>query len=84
MDKRISMLEFKKHIQMYIDMNCDDFRVFRQCQNDVECELTHTDTPFQFLMSNSKFVVKLGPSLKYGQYVVPVYKLVKDSVNKTK
>lgn len=80
MDKRISMMEFKKHVQMNLDMNCEDFRVFRQCQNDVECELTQSDAPFQFLMNNAKFVVKLGPSLKYGEYLVPVYKLVRDSV----
>lgn len=83
MDKRIDLKEFKSHINKYLKMNDDDFRVFRICQNDLECELTSHENQFTYLTQNTKFLIKLGPPLKYGEYVLPVYKInnVKGSIS---
>ena len=80
MDKRITMIDFKRHIKSYININLDDFRIFRMGPNDFESELTRNESQFQYIPLNSKFVTKLGPILKYGQYIVPVFKLIKNIV----
>ena len=77
MDKRIGLSEFKSHIDQYLRIGNDNFRVFRMCPNDIECELTASDNQFSYLGNNTKFVIKLGPPLKYGEYVLPVFKLAK-------
>lgn len=81
MDKRINMIDFKIHIKSYIDVNTDEFRVFRICSNDIESEFTRNENQFQYIPNNSKFIIKLGPPLKYGEYLVPVYKLIKNQVS---
>lgn len=80
MDKRIDLNEFKNHIDEYLKIGVDNFRVFRMCPNDLECELTSYENQFSYLTQNTKFVIKLGPPLKYGEYVLPVYKLNKVKV----
>ena len=77
MDKRIDLNEFKEHIDEYVRLLPLNFRVFRMCPNDMECELTSIESQFLYLSQNSKFVIKLGPPLKYGEYVLPLYKLNK-------
>lgn len=80
MDKRIDLSEFKSHIDEYLNIGLDNFRVFRMCPNDLECELTSFENQFLYLAQNTKFVIKLGPPLKYGEYVLPVYKLNQSKV----
>lgn len=77
MDKRIELNDFKTHISDYLKIANDNFRVFRICQNDLECELTSHENQFSYLTQNTKFLIKLGTPLKYGEYVLPVYKLNK-------
>lgn len=77
MDKRIELNEFKSHANEYLKISNDNFRVFRICQNDIECELTSHENQFSYLTQNTKFLVKLGPPLKYGEYVLPVFKVNK-------
>ena len=72
MDKRMDLNTFKSHVNEYLKLGNDNFRVFR---NDFECELTSYENQFSYLTQNTKFVIKLGPPLKYGEYVIPVYKL---------
>lgn len=60
---------------IFFKISNDNFRVFRICQNDLECELTAHENQFSYLTQNTKFLVKLGPPLKYGEYVLPIYKL---------
>lgn len=83
MDKRISLNEFKSHIDEYIKIGLDNFRVFRICQDDMECELTSNDNHFLYNSQNTKFIIKLGPVLKYGEYTLPIFKLNKET-KKTK
>ena len=78
MDKRIDLNEFKMHISGFLKLSNENFRVFRMCPNDFECELTSCENQFSYLTQNTKFVIKLGPPLKYGEYVVPIYKLSRD------
>lgn len=80
MDKRINLTEFKTHVKDYLQICNENFRVFRICQNDVECELTSHENQFSYLTQNTKFLIKLGPPLKYGEYVLPVFKLNKSMV----
>lgn len=80
MDKRIDLNEFKAHADEYLKISNENFRVFRICQNDLECELTSHENQFSYLAQNPKFLIKLGPPLKYGEYVLPVYKLNKTAV----
>ena len=75
MDKRIDLNEFKSHIDQYLKIGNDNFRVFRMCPNDLECELTSYENQFSYLTQNTKFIIKLGPPLKYGEYVLPVFML---------
>ena len=77
MDKRMDLNTFKSHVNEYLKLGNDNFRVFR---NDFECELTAYENQFSYLTQNTKFVIKLGPPLKYGEYVIPVYKLNKAKV----
>jgi hypothetical protein len=77
MDKRIDLNEFKSHIDDCLKLGSDNFRVFRMCQNDLECELTSNENQFFYLTQSSKFLIKFGPPLKYGEYCLPVYKLNK-------
>ena len=77
MDKRIDLNEFKLHIASYLNISIDAFRVFRICQNDLECELTSHENQFSYLTQNTKFLIKLGTPLKYGEYVLPIFKLNK-------
>lgn len=81
MDKRIELNEFKTHVDEYLKIGLDNFRVFRMCPNDLECELTSPENQFLYLTQNTKFLIKLGPPLKYGEYVIPIYKLNKVKVN---
>ena len=83
MDKRIDLNEFKAHIDEYLKLSSVNFRVFRMCPNDIECELTSYESQFLYLAQNSKFIIKLGPPLRYGEYVLPVYKLNKPNGNFT-
>lgn len=80
MDKRIDLSEFKSHVDEYLKIGVDNFRVVRLCQNDLECELTAGENLFLYLANNSKFIIKLGPPLKYGEYVLAVHKLNKVKV----
>ncbi len=75
------MIDFKRHIKNYINVNTDDFRIFRVGPNDFESELTRNENQFQYIPHNSKFITKLGPILKYGEYLVPVFKLIKNTVS---
>ena len=75
MDKRIDLKEFKKHVGSFLKLNNENFRVFRMCPNDFECELTSCENQFNYLSQNTKFVIKLGRPLKYGEYMVPIYRL---------
>ncbi len=75
MDKRIDLHEFKSHANDFLRISNENFRVFRICQNDLECELTAHENQFSYLTQNTKFLIKLGPPLKYGEYVLPIYKL---------
>jgi hypothetical protein len=75
MDKRIDLKEFKKHVGSILKLNNENFRVFRMCPNDFECELTSCENQFNYLSQNTKFVIKLGRPLKYGEYMVAVHKL---------
>lgn len=77
MDKRIELNDFKSHISSYLNIQNDNFRVFRICANDIECELTSYENQFSYLTQNTKFLIKLGTPLKYGEYVLPLYKLNK-------
>lgn len=83
MDKRIDLNEFKSHIDEYIKIGLEYFRVFRICQDDLECELTSNENNFLYNSQNSKFLIKLGPALKYGEYSIPIFKLNKGT-KKTK
>ncbi len=58
-----------------MDIDVSEFRVFRVCHNDMESEFTREENQFQYVSSNSKLIIKLGPLLKYGEYSVPIYKL---------
>lgn len=80
MDKRIDLSEFKSHVDEYLKISVDNFRVFRMCPNDLECELTSSENQFLYLANNSKFLIKLGPPLKYGEYVLAVFKMNKAKV----
>ena len=79
MDKRIDLNEFKAHIDEYIKIGLEYFRVFRICQDDLECELTSNENNFLYNSQNTKFLIKLGPALKYGEYSIPIFKLNKGS-----
>lgn len=81
MDKRITIIDFKRHIKNYLNVCTENFRVFRMGPNDFESELTRNENQFQYIPPNSKFSIKLGPVLKYGEYLVPVYKLNKNTVS---
>jgi ubiquitin C-terminal hydrolase len=83
MDKRIDLSDFKLHISSFLSLTRDNFRVFRMCRNDFECELTSCENQFSYLTQNTEFVIKLGRPLKYGEYVVPVYKLSKEKSSMT-
>ena len=80
MDKRIDLGDFKSHVDEYLKISVDNFRVLRMCPNDLECELSAGENLFLYLANNSKFLIKLGPPLKYGEYVLAVYKLNKIKV----
>ena len=80
MDKRITIIDFKRYIKNYININTEDFRVFRMGPNDFESELTRNENQFQYIPQNSKFLIKLGPVLKYGEYLVPVHKIIRNTV----
>ena len=82
MDKRIDLNEFKKHADSYLKINIENFRVFRICQSDMECELTACENQFSYLTQNTKFLIKLGPTLKNGEYVLPMFKLNKALVSR--
>jgi hypothetical protein len=75
MDKRISLEAFKSHVNDFLRLGNENFRVFRITQNDAEYELTAQDSQFSYLTQNTKLMVKLGPPLKYGEYVLPVFKV---------
>ncbi len=77
MDKRISLDGFKSHVNEFLNIGNDNFRVFRISQNDAEYELTSHDNQFFYTTQNTKLMVKLGPPLKYGEYVLPVFKVNK-------
>ena len=81
MDKRIDLNEFKAHADEFLKIQPINFRVYRMCQNEMECELTSSENQFQYLAQNSKFIIKLGPPLRYGEYVLPVYRLNKPNGN---
>jgi hypothetical protein len=49
--------------------------------NDMESELTAFENQFFYFAQMTKFVIKLGPPLKYGEYMLPVYKLYKTNGN---
>jgi hypothetical protein len=75
MDKRIDLNEFKAHVEDHLKIQPLNFRVYRMCPNEMECELTSYENQFLYLAQSSKFIIKLGPPLRYGEYVLPVYKL---------
>ena len=83
MDKRIDLKEFKKHVGSFLKLNNENFRVFRMCPNDFECELTSCENQFNYLSQNTKFVIKLGRPLKYGEYMVPIYRLNREKNSMT-
>ncbi|CAF0833958.1 unnamed protein product [Brachionus calyciflorus] len=79
MDKRISLTEFKSHIDEYLKLGLDNFRVFRISPDDIECELTSNDSQFLYNIQNNKYLIKLGPPLKYGEHILPIFKLNRET-----
>ena len=75
MDKRIDLHQFKTHIDSNLALGNENFRVYRICHNDIECEISSPDNQFSYIPQNSKFLIKLGPPLKYGEYVLPLFML---------
>lgn len=75
MDKRIGLDELKSHINDYLKIGAENFRLFRICQDDSENEVINNENQFLYNGTNSKFLVKLGPALKYGEYLSSVFKL---------
>lgn len=78
MDKRLTLYEFKRHLELYLNLEAEQFRLFRLFQNDIECEITHNESQFLYLAQQTKFIIKLGPACKYGEYLVPIYKMNKN------
>lgn len=79
MDKRIELAHFKSHLDEYLKLSSLNFRVYRMCPNEMECELTAAENQFLHLQQNSKFMIKLGPPLNYGEYVLSMFQLKKAS-----
>ena len=75
MDKRIDLTEFKNHVGSFMNLTNENFRVFRLCPNNFDCELTSCDNQFSYLTQNTKFVIKLGRPLKYGEYMIQIFRL---------
>jgi hypothetical protein len=76
MDKRIDLNEFKSHINEYLKIGNDNFRVFRMCPNDLECELTSYENQFSYITQNTEI-----PQVYYQLTIIMLYHLHSVMIN---
>ncbi|XP_059471100.1 ubiquitin carboxyl-terminal hydrolase 47-like isoform X2 [Neocloeon triangulifer] len=77
-DKRVSMAWFKRHLEPFVGVPCDYFKVLRT--ND-EYDYTSLSPSFR---DGDKVNVRLGRALRKGEFTGKVFKLVPDDTDPTK
>ncbi|CAL1532778.1 unnamed protein product [Lymnaea stagnalis] len=73
-DKRITLGAFKQHLQPYVGVGCNLFKVYRVYSNNQEFESVRLTDTLSFF-EDGKFNIKLGRALQPGEHRVKVFQL---------
>jgi len=74
-DKRKTLADFKQMVSIEIDVDADNFRVYRVYSNNQEMEVIKLSDQLIAYCDDTKLIIKIGRALKFGESRIKLYLL---------